>query len=329
MAEPNREANPPQQASSTITFTDDGRLQGHTVVNRVTGTFKTIERTIEFGPLATTHMAGLEPASSHEEAAGGDRRTPPVLDRGLGPRTRRWRRRSPLFRRVTDEFGNTAAVETIEVSGWVSHRQRVALPPGAVVTVRLSDVSRADAPSTVIAKEVIEPEHQVPIPFSLAVAPVSASGQASLRTVGADHSRRSAQVDLRHAHPTVGAPSRRPGTTSSSCLPPDRSRSTGWARGRNAELGASLVGGRSGSPATCDSTGWSGRRSSCGAPRRAVVRWSRSRCLSGPLAMVVLVTDALRHDIAATPARSCEALPRRGMLFCLASTCFRARQIGS
>jgi Type III secretion system lipoprotein chaperone (YscW) len=54
------------------------------------------------------------------------------------------------FRRVTDEFGDTAAVETIEVSGWVSYRQRVALPPGAVVTVRLSDVSRADAPSTVI-----------------------------------------------------------------------------------------------------------------------------------------------------------------------------------
>ena len=46
----------------------------------------------------------------------------------------------------------------------------MALPPGAVVTVQLSDVSLADAPSTVIAEQVIETGAQVPIPFSLTVA---------------------------------------------------------------------------------------------------------------------------------------------------------------
>lgn len=59
----------------------------------------------------------------------------------------------------------------LEISGSVLYRQRIALVPGAVVTVRLSDVSVADAPATTIAEQVITPEHQVPIPYSLSVDP--------------------------------------------------------------------------------------------------------------------------------------------------------------
>ncbi len=53
------------------------------------------------------------------------------------------------------------------VTGTVTYRQRIALPPGAVVEVSLLDVSRADAPAVVLDKQEIKPTTQVPIPFTL------------------------------------------------------------------------------------------------------------------------------------------------------------------
>jgi putative lipoprotein len=54
------------------------------------------------------------------------------------------------------------------VTGTVAYRERMALPPDAVVQVQLSDVSRQDAPATVVAETTITPAgRQVPIPFEL------------------------------------------------------------------------------------------------------------------------------------------------------------------
>jgi putative lipoprotein len=54
------------------------------------------------------------------------------------------------------------------VTGSVTYRERIALPPTTVVTVRLVDVSRADAPSVLISEQVIRTEgRQVPFEFSL------------------------------------------------------------------------------------------------------------------------------------------------------------------
>lgn len=58
-----------------------------------------------------------------------------------------------------------AGQATLEGSVW--YRQRSALPEGAVVEVRLLDVSRADAPATVLAQTQIVPTTQVPIAFTL------------------------------------------------------------------------------------------------------------------------------------------------------------------
>ncbi len=58
------------------------------------------------------------------------------------------------------------------VSGTVSYRQRIALPSDAILVVRLEDVSRADAPSTVVAEQTIETAgQQVPIAFTLTYEP--------------------------------------------------------------------------------------------------------------------------------------------------------------
>lgn len=55
-----------------------------------------------------------------------------------------------------------------QVSGTVTYRQRIALPPNAVVEVRLQEVSRLDAPAVTIAEQIIETEgRQVPFAFTL------------------------------------------------------------------------------------------------------------------------------------------------------------------
>ncbi|NJO78715.1 MAG: hypothetical protein HC827_09400 [Cyanobacteria bacterium RM1_2_2] len=55
-----------------------------------------------------------------------------------------------------------------QVSGTVTYRQRIALPPSAVVEVRLQEVSRLDAPAVTIAEQIIETEgRQVPFAFTL------------------------------------------------------------------------------------------------------------------------------------------------------------------
>ncbi len=55
------------------------------------------------------------------------------------------------------------------VSGTVTYLQRIALPPDAVVTVRIEDVSKADAIAEVIGEQVIHTDGaQVPFPFEVA-----------------------------------------------------------------------------------------------------------------------------------------------------------------
>ena len=61
----------------------------------------------------------------------------------------------------------TLAAEEIAISGEVSYRERIALPPNAILTVRLSDVSLADVPESVIAEQEVAQAGQVPIRFEM------------------------------------------------------------------------------------------------------------------------------------------------------------------
>lgn len=69
---------------------------------------------------------------------------------------------APAFAQEAPEF-NT-------VSGSVTYRQRIVMPPDAVLTVRVEDVSRADVRAPVLAemRETFD-ARQVPIAFSLKV----------------------------------------------------------------------------------------------------------------------------------------------------------------
>ena len=59
------------------------------------------------------------------------------------------------------------------VTGTITYVEKIALPSeGVVVTVKIEDVSRADAPAVTIGQQVIEnPEQQVPIPFEIEYNP--------------------------------------------------------------------------------------------------------------------------------------------------------------
>ena len=59
--------------------------------------------------------------------------------------------------------------KTATVTGTITYVGKIALPAeGVVVTVKIEDVSRADAPAVTIGQQVIEdPGHQVPIPFEI------------------------------------------------------------------------------------------------------------------------------------------------------------------
>ena len=60
-----------------------------------------------------------------------------------------------------------------KVTGTVTYRERIALPPDAVVEVALLDVSRMDVAATTLAQQVIVPKQQVPIPFALDYDPAA------------------------------------------------------------------------------------------------------------------------------------------------------------
>ncbi|HEX8385326.1 MAG TPA: YbaY family lipoprotein [Rubricoccaceae bacterium] len=66
-----------------------------------------------------------------------------------------------------------AADASAVLNGTVTYRERIALPPGAVVHVRVEDVSLAGAPSTVLSEETIRPTQQVPLPFALPYNPAA------------------------------------------------------------------------------------------------------------------------------------------------------------
>ncbi len=58
--------------------------------------------------------------------------------------------------------------EILSITGSLAYRERIALPPDAVINVRLEDISLADAPSKVISEQEFTSDgDQVPLDFAL------------------------------------------------------------------------------------------------------------------------------------------------------------------
>lgn len=77
--------------------------------------------------------------------------------------------------------GQQGVIRQPNVSGTVWIRQKVALPPDAVLTVTLSDASLADAPSKVLAQRVVRTEgKQAPFQFTLPFNPADIQPKARI-----------------------------------------------------------------------------------------------------------------------------------------------------
>lgn len=75
--------------------------------------------------------------------------------------------------------------DSLTLTGSATYRERIALPPDALLTVTLEDVSLADAPAVTLAQTQIALNgQQVPIPFSL-IYPASAVQPQSVYAVRA------------------------------------------------------------------------------------------------------------------------------------------------
>ena len=65
-----------------------------------------------------------------------------------------------------------ACASTATVTGTVTYRENTTLPAeGVVVTIKVEDISRADAPAITIGEQVIENPRQFPIPFEIKYDP--------------------------------------------------------------------------------------------------------------------------------------------------------------
>ncbi|MBM3069704.1 YbaY family lipoprotein [Enterobacter sp. RHBSTW-00994] len=81
---------------------------------------------------------------------------------------------------TADALGQQATQQP-SVSGTVWIRQKVALPPDAVLTVTLSDASLADAPSKVLSQKAVRTEgKQAPFSFALPYNPAEIQPNARI-----------------------------------------------------------------------------------------------------------------------------------------------------
>jgi uncharacterized lipoprotein YbaY len=155
----------------TVTFGDDGTLAVQADCNRGTGSYTVDGSSISIGLLATT-LALCPPGSldsqflQHLQAANlyllQDGELYLYLPAGAG---------TMAFAAAPSTVPPPAGGDA--VTGDVTYLERIALPPGSVVSVQLLDVSRADAPATVLGEQTIMPEGGPPYPFSIAFDPAA------------------------------------------------------------------------------------------------------------------------------------------------------------
>ena len=150
-------------AELTAVFSDSGRVAGLAGCNHYFGTYQVEGTLLTISGIGATLMACAPEVMARERA---------FLD-ALGA-VRGWRRQGSNLV-LTDaagasllRFAAAGARAPSVVTGSVTYRPRIALPPDAVVRVRLEDVSLADAPATVLAEQTIRTQgRQVPIAFTL------------------------------------------------------------------------------------------------------------------------------------------------------------------
>jgi heat shock protein HslJ len=153
------------QFGITAFFGADGRVTGSAGCNRYFGGYDARGETLSIAQIGATRMACDAPTMQREQDFLA------ALEAA-----RSWERDGDELE-LEDASGETilsfVANEEATLTGSVTYLPRIALSPDASVTVRLLDVSRADAPAETLAEETITAETapgqrlSVPVPFTL------------------------------------------------------------------------------------------------------------------------------------------------------------------
>jgi len=153
---------PDDRDKYTIAFGTDGRVSARINCNRGTATWRSKGPQLELGPLALTRAFCLpEPIHDHLIKQWQTVRSYVLKDGHL------------YLSLMAD--GGIYEYEPIEledssnpaVRGTATYRERIALPPGAVLEATLEDVTRADAPGKVIGRTRVDHPRNPPIRFAI------------------------------------------------------------------------------------------------------------------------------------------------------------------
>jgi putative lipoprotein len=147
--------------TSTVAFAADGKVSGNAGCNDYFGSFGVEGDSIYFGHVGATqkmcvHAEFMEQEARFLEALNRAERY--TVDVGV----------LLIYSTGHDEPTRmVSASRSGAVTGAVFYRERIALPPGSKIIVKLVDVSRADASAVVLAEQEIVPEGSVPVAFEL------------------------------------------------------------------------------------------------------------------------------------------------------------------
>jgi uncharacterized lipoprotein YbaY/heat shock protein HslJ len=149
---------------ATLTFAE-GRIGGNAGCNSFSGDYTVDGQQLTVGQVASTMMACAEPAMDQEQALFANLGQVVAYEVVEGQLRLLNEDGAPLL-----SFAGSQPDGVL--TGTVTYQERVALPPGSIIEVQLQDVSRADAPATVIASQTITTTGEnVPIPFTLTYDP--------------------------------------------------------------------------------------------------------------------------------------------------------------
>lgn len=155
-------ASPTPAASNPATMTfDSERVAGTTGCNNFNGSYTLSGSTITPSPLATTRALCTSDSLNRQERAILTVFSAPLSYLIVGDTLR-------LIAGDGLQALTYKAAPQAAVTGTIRYLQRSALPPEAVIDVQLVDVSRADAPATVISSQrIVAGGRQVPFAFEL------------------------------------------------------------------------------------------------------------------------------------------------------------------
>lgn len=147
-----------------------GRFSGSGGCNRILGGYRVDGNDLSFTPGPVTLRACADEAAQQIETSFFEALGRTTSFEIEGEVVRLYGNNSQMLTFKLGAAGEAGGTQPTvgSVTGTVTYRQRSALPPGAVIEVKLLDVSRADAPAVTIAEQTVDPAgRQVPIAFEL------------------------------------------------------------------------------------------------------------------------------------------------------------------